>query len=153
MISIFYSPEVERQLGTRITPASTAAAAAIAHGSATPQLPSKKPRTGSTSSAAKQQAPSSDPLPPPMPSDNTTPVLTTFGGARANNNVAVATTPRELPPPSCPSPVNDGGGLQVAPQGLLSTKSTVVQLRRNTNKKGRQAPTPPRRTRYVIKIL
>ncbi|TRY62894.1 hypothetical protein TCAL_03897 [Tigriopus californicus] len=30
--------------------------------------------------------------------------------------------------------------------GILSTKSTVVQLRRNTNKKGRQAPTPPRRT-------
>ena len=35
-------------------------------------------------------------------------------------------------------------------QGLLSTKSTVVQLRRNTNKLGRQAPTPPKRTRYTI---
>ena len=34
-------------------------------------------------------------------------------------------------------------------QGLLSTKSTVVQLRRNTNKLGRQAPTPPKRTRYT----
>ena len=33
-------------------------------------------------------------------------------------------------------------------QGLLSNKSTVVQLRRNTNKLGRQAPTPPKRTRY-----
>ena len=34
-------------------------------------------------------------------------------------------------------------------QGLLTTKSTVVQLRRNTNKLGRQAPTPPKRTRYT----
>jgi hypothetical protein len=38
--------------------------------------------------------------------------------------------------------------LTPGPQGLLlSTKSTVVQLRRNTNRKGKQAPTPPKRTR------
>ena len=37
--------------------------------------------------------------------------------------------------------------LSQGPQGILTTKSTVVQLRRNTNKQGRQAPTPPRRTR------
>ena len=35
-------------------------------------------------------------------------------------------------------------------QGLLTTKSTVVQLRRNTNKLGRQAPTTPKRTRIRL---
>lgn len=31
--------------------------------------------------------------------------------------------------------------------GILSARSTVVQLRRTTNKKGKQAPAPPKRTR------
>ncbi|XP_042222211.1 tyrosine-protein kinase ABL1-like isoform X1 [Homarus americanus] len=31
-------------------------------------------------------------------------------------------------------------------QGILSSRSTVVQLRRTTNKKGKQAPAPPKRT-------
>ena len=57
------------------------------------------------------------------------PLLSTFGSRSSSQ----ATPTSEL--------LNSGS------QGLLSTKSTVVQLRRNTNKMGRQAPTPPKRTR------
>lgn len=35
--------------------------------------------------------------------------------------------------------------------GLSSrSNSNMVQMRRSTNKKGKQAPAPPKRTRYII---
>ena len=92
----------------------------------TPQLPSKKQRNGSSS---KHQHQASDPvLPSPRASgdrvteiaaqeSSSQPMLSTFGN-RSQSTEAV----------------------------VLSTKSTVVQLRR-PNKLGRQAPTPPKRTR------
>jgi len=91
----------------------------------TPQLPSKKQRNGSSS---KHQHQASDPvLPSPRASgdrvteiaaqeSSSQPMLSTFGN-RSQSTEAV----------------------------VLSTKSTVVQLRR-PNKLGRQAPTPPKRT-------
>lgn len=137
--------EVERQLN---------------RGAPTPQLPNKKQRTGSTSSSAskQQQQPAvalAEPQqlePQPLGSprggsaqssiagivdEPVQPVLSTFGGAARNASQSAA------------SPSGGGGTTELltsGPQGLLSTKSTVVQLRRNTNKKGRQAPTPPKRT-------
>ena len=60
--------------------------------------------------------------------ESSQPMLSTFGGRSSQ-----------------PTPTSDL--LTPGSQGLLSTKSTVVQLRRNTNKLGRQAPTPPKRTR------
>ena len=92
----------------------------------TPQLPSKKQRNGSSSSA-KHQHQVSDPSSNRTAQDQDQPMLSTFGSRSTQH-----------------TPTSDllGGGAQ----GLLSTKSTVVQLRRNTNKMGRQAPTPPKRT-------
>jgi len=38
--------------------------------------------------------------------------------------------------------------------GLSSrSNSNMVQMRRSTNKKGKQAPAPPKRTRYIIFFL
>lgn len=114
--------EVERQLNNK--PAS----------STTPQLPSKKQRNGSTSSA-KHQHQISDPLsssPRVGSLDETPQMLSTFGS-------------RSSQPTPTAELLTPGGS-----QGLLTTKSTVVQLRRNTNKMGRQAPTPPKRTRYTF---
>ena len=116
--------EVERQLNNK--PATT------------PQLPSKKQRNGSNSSI-KHQHQTSDPTLSSSPRtfeankslDESQPMLSTFGGRSSQQ----------------PTPTSDL--LTPGSQGLLSTKSTVVQLRRNTNKLGRQAPTPPKRTRYV----
>ena len=121
--------EVERQLN---------------RGAPTPQMPNKKPRTGSASSGNPGLT-SSSPVPPPSaltpsggrgpplpgetPVEDTPPVLTTFGGKKSAQ----------------PSP--NLGNEAMTPQGIVSTKSTVVQLRRNTNKMGKQAPTPPKRTR------
>lgn len=34
--------------------------------------------------------------------------------------------------------------------GLSSKNNSIVQMRRSTNKKGKQAPAPPKRTRYGI---
>ena len=123
--------EVERQLN---------------RGAPTPQMPNKKPRTGSASSGTPGLT-SSSPVPPPSaltpsggrgppptgdtPMEESPPVLTTFGGKKAAS---------AQPSPSL-------GNDAVTPQGIVSTKSTVVQLRRNTNKMGKQAPTPPKRTR------
>ena len=120
--------EVERQLNNK--PATT------------PQLPSKKQRNGSNSSA-KHQHQLSDPISSsPRQTgaaaslDDSQPMLSTFGG-RSASQPASSTTDLLTP----------------GNQGLLTTKSTVVQLRRNTNKMGRQAPTPPKRTRWVITKL
>ena len=125
----------------------------------TPQLPNKKSQQ--VKPAASGSRVSGD-LPPPPPrsasprapggphgsldrqSDHHQPVLSSFsGGSQAR-------------PPAGPgggsehATTNPGDGEAVVsqgPQGILTNKSTVVQLRRNTNKQGRQAPTPPRRTR------
>ena len=105
-------------------------------GVTTPQLPNKKQRNGSSSSA-KHQHQLSDPISSSSPrtggsgaeDSSSQPLLSTFGSRSSSQ----ATPTSEL--------LNPGS------QGLLSTKSTVVQLRRNTNKMGRQAPTPPTRTR------
>ena len=129
--------EVERQLN---------------RGAPTPQMPNKKPRTGSASSGTPGLT-SSSPVPPPSaltPSggrgppppgetsiEESPPVLTTFGGKKAAS--------------AQPSP--NLGNDAMAPQGIVSTKSTVVQLRRNTNKMGKQAPTPPKRTRWEARRL
>ena len=128
MITVFFLTnfsEVERQLNNK--PATT------------PQLPSKKQRNGSSSSV-KHQHQTSDPTLSSSPRtfeankslDESQPMLSTFGGRSSQQ----------------PTPTSDL--LTPGSQGLLSTKSTVVQLRRNTNKLGRQAPTPPKRTRYVF---
>ena len=74
-----------------------------------------------------------------------TPVLTTFGGSRASAH-------QPPHPPAAPSPAAPADALAAQPGLILSTKSTVVQLRRNAGagsggKQGRQAPAPPRRTR------
>ncbi len=148
--------EVERQLR----------ASAAASGAPTPQLPSKKPRHGSSSSqssAAKQQRQQRRqqqqqhhqegfeqvPLPSPRgvgdedegPSTST-PVLSTFGGSRAQQQQQ-----QQAPPPQ-QVPQQQMQSSDALGQGILSTKSTVVQLRRNpgNNKQGKQAPAPPRRT-------
>ena len=120
--------EVQRQLNNK--------------GVTTPQLPSKKQRNGSTSSS-KHQHQISDPISSSSPrtgsgadDSSSQPLLSTFGSRSSSQ----PTPTSEL--------LNPGG----SSQGLLTTKSTVVQLRRNTNKMGRQAPTPPKRTRY-IKLL
>ena len=121
--TIIVITEVERQLNNK--PATT------------PQLPSKKQRNGSSSSGPKHQHQVSDPTQMSssprtgqtlQDTESTTPVLSTFGSRSSQ-----------------PTPTSEL--LASGPQGLLSTKSTVVQLRRNTNKLGRQAPTPPKRTR------
>jgi hypothetical protein len=135
-----YVTEVERQLSSKVA--------------TTPQLPNKKQRTGSSSSA-KHQHQLSDPQslePPPSSSprggsaqssiaglvdDTQLPMLSTFAGRSSSQQQQQQQTPTSE-------------GLTPGPQGILSTKSTVVQLRRNTNKRGRQAPTPPKRTRYNL---
>ena len=95
-------------------------------GAPTPQLPNKKQRTGSASSNSASKL---------VDVDNK-PMLSTFGAA--------SKTAASLHLQQQPEVLTSG------PQGLLlSSKSTVVQLRRNTNKKGKQAPTPPKRTRFV----
>lgn len=40
------------------------------------------------------------------------------------------------------------GGLSNKSGG--NSNSSIVQMRRSTNKKGKQAPAPPKRTRYVV---
>jgi hypothetical protein len=96
-------------------------------GAPTPQLPNKKQRNGSSSS--KKVVVDVQQL---IDDKQPTTMLSTFGASKA------AATNQQLQPEV----------LTPGPQGLLlSTKSTVVQLRRNTNRKGKQAPTPPKRTR------
>ncbi|XP_059094163.1 tyrosine-protein kinase Abl-like isoform X2 [Tigriopus californicus] len=136
--------EVERQLVH-------GGGSGLSGGMSTPQLPNKKARTGSSSSA-KQSIPDFEmPLPAGSPRTgsahamepeapmSSTPMLSTFGGGSSL---------QRGPPPTKNSTVNSSQTNEplMSSQGILSTKSTVVQLRRNTNKKGRQAPTPPRRT-------
>lgn len=99
-------------------------------GAPTPQLPNKKPKT-SSSSRQKHR----DMNPGSLSTPETTPVLSTFGN---RSNIAHSQNGN--------SPMLAAG--QDTPQDLIvPTKSTVVQLRR-TNKKGKQAPAPPKRTRY-----
>eukprot|EP00095_Tigriopus_kingsejongensis_P008109 maker-scaffold184_size276635-snap-gene-0.15 protein:Tk08109 transcript:maker-scaffold184_size276635-snap-gene-0.15-mRNA-1 annotation:"tyrosine-protein kinase abl" len=97
-------------------------------------LPNKKPRKGSGSGG--KRIPDFESALPLASSpttgggnqgqlDESQPILSTFG-QRTNTISSQSSDPLS--------------------QGIVSTKSTVVQLRRNTNKKGRQAPTPPRRT-------
>jgi len=101
-------------------------------GAPTPQMPSKKARTASASSRHQSQDEfdrgQEEQLPPPTAA--ATPVLSTFGVGRQASTPTASSAPAE--------PL-------LAP-GIVSTKSTVVQLRRSTNKQGRQAPAPPRRT-------
>ena len=97
-------------------------------GAPTPQLPNKKQRTGSSSSGASKKVDVID------EAAKTPTMLSTFGsGASKNSSLQQQQHQPEV--------------LTAGPQGLLSTKSTVVQLRRSTNTKGKQAPTPPKRTR------
>ena len=105
-------------------------------GAPTPQLPSKKPRTSSSSRQRQHQQADFEQQALASPHPESTPVMSTFGNrAGSGAQAANGSTPVSL--------VSD-----TTPQDLVvSTKSTVVQLRRNTNKKGRQAPTPPKRTR------
>ena len=126
-ILIYLIAEVEMQLNNK--PATT------------PQLPSKKQRNGSSSSAHKHQHQASDPTQNSSLSSPRTgqsldsesqPMLSTFGSRSSQ-----PTPTSELLTPA-------------GSQGLLTTKSTVVQLRRNTNKLGRQAPTTPKRTRIRL---
>ena len=70
------------------------------------------------------------------------PLLSSFGAASGSGVQLQRENVRE-------EPLSEEAVLSQGPQGILTTKSTVVQLRRNTNKQGRQAPTPPRRTRYT----
>lgn len=104
-------------------------------GAPTPQLPNKKQRTGSTSSSQSKKVDQAE------EKQQLQPMLSTFGtGGSAKN----------------PTPQHKQLHQEVltsGPQGLLSSKSTIVQLRRSTNTKGKQAPTPPRRTRYFGKII
>ena len=69
------------------------------------------------------------------------PLLSSFGAASGSGVHLQRDSVRD-------DPLSEEAVLSQGPQGILTTKSTVVQLRRNTNKQGRQAPTPPRRTRY-----
>ena len=71
------------------------------------------------------------------------PLLSSFGAASGSGVQLQRDSVRE-------DPSSEEAVLSQGPQGILTTKSTVVQLRRSTNKQGRQAPTPPRRTRYLI---
>ena len=71
------------------------------------------------------------------------PLLSSFGAASGSGVQLQRDSVRE-------DPLSEEAVLSQGPQGILTTKSTVVQLRRSTNKQGRQAPTPPRRTRYMI---
>ena len=148
-------------------------------GAPTPQLPSKKQRSGSSSSKQHLQQ-SQDDLPLNSSASNiqqtgTTrstrshedhqrgasmdrleagganeapqqPLLSSFGAASGSGVQLQRENVRE-------EPLSEEAVLSQGPQGILTTKSTVVQLRRNTNKQGRQAPTPPRRTRYTTEKL
>ena len=67
------------------------------------------------------------------------PLLSSFGAASGSGVQLQRDSIRD-------DPLSEEAVLSQGPQGILTTKSTVVQLRR-TNKQGRQAPTPPRRTR------
>ena len=142
-------------------------------GAPTPQLPNKKQRSGSSSSSKQHLAQSQDDLPPPLNASNAAathqtgttrstrshedhprgtsmdrlegggehqqpPLLSSFGAA---SGAGVQQRDNVRDEPSAEAVLSQG------PRGILTTKSTVVQLRRNTNKQGRQAPTPPRRTR------
>ena len=133
--------EVERQLSNKGVP--------------TPQLPNKKQRTGSTSggqqstpsTSAKHQHQISDPL-PLEGSAAEAPMMSTFGN-KAGTAGGAAVGGNQV---AAGSGNSSSGGEMLTPgpggsAALLTTKSTVVQLRRNTNKLGRQAPTPPKRTR------
>ena len=121
----------------------------LSRGTPTPQLPHKKPRNGSLSSLGSSQRHKDKEMASPSqlaslaPPDNdpagTTPILSTFGGAKKDQHQQQQ-QPQQL--------LQQSGSDSFA-QGIVSTKSTVVQLRRNTNKKGRQAPTPPKRTRSI----
>ena len=160
---MFFHPilEVEKQLN---------------RGAPTPQLPSKKQRSGSSSSSKQHLQQSQDDLPLNLSASNiqqtgTTrstrshedhqrgasmdrleaggagdqpqqPLLSSFGAASGSGVQLQRENVRE-------DPLSEEAVLSQGPQGILTTKSTVVQLRRNTNKQGRQAPTPPRRTRYA----
>ena len=144
-------------------------------GAPTPQLPNKKQRSGSSSSSKQHlQQHSQDDLPLNSSASNIQQTGTTRStrshedhqrGASMDRLEAGGTTDAQQPPLLSSFGAASGSGvlmqresvrddplseeavLSQGPQGILTTKSTVVQLRRNTNKQGRQAPTPPRRTR------
>jgi len=105
-------------------------------GAPTPQLPSKKQRNVSTSSSQSKKVEAQQGEDKQLQHH---PMLSTFGsgGSAKNPSPKQKQFQQEV--------VTPGPG-----QGLLSTKSTLVQLRRSTNTKGKQAPTPPRRTRLVV---
>ena len=159
IMSYFMFSEVEKQLN---------------RGVPTPQLPNKKQRSGSSSSSKQHLQHSQDDLPLNSSAANAhqtgttrstrshedhprgssmdrleagggetqqTPLLLSFGTASGSGVQLQRDNVRD-------DPSSGEAVLSQGPQGILTTKSTVVQLRRNTNKQGRQAPTPPRRTRY-----
>ena len=61
-------------------------------------------------------------------------------------------SPRGVPDNRVPLPGSSHGPTPAS--AILSNRSTVVQLRRvQANKAGKQAPTPPKRTRWVISLV